>query len=345
MTSHSPSTSHYNVVEDTVLDANPETSSFPLIPLVRHESSGPNSSFKDGIQFAWDSTSLGTYKTCPRKYYYEMVVGWNFKLMPPALAYGIAIHLVFQTWHQLLALGMEKEVALLRCVKLAGLLGEHLPSGDTARRKEQLVRAVVWYLDQFWNDPAETVILSSGKAAVEYSFTLPLFEWKGSNGPLDVYLCGHIDRFCKWNGRVLAADYKTSKYQLDQKFFANFKPVTQFPIYVTAAHIIAAETQELASTDGILLDGIQVGVNFNRYNRAVIPFSPEEINEYIVGLEYWISQAMTSCETGYFPANEESCSKYAGCHFRDICNKPPARREAYLNGHFMKRTWDPLRSR
>ena len=337
---------HYNAIEDTVVEADPATSSFPLIAIARHEHNGPNSSFQEGIQFAWDSTSIGTYKACPRKYFYEIIKGYQSKLMPPALAYGIAIHLLFQTWHQLLAAGVDKETALLNCVRLAGLLGEKLPAGDNARRKEQLIRACVWYLDQFWDDPAKTIMLSNGKAAVEYSFTLPLFEWKSSAGtPMDVVLCGHIDRFVNWGGRVLAADYKTSKYQLDQKFFNNFKPITQFPIYVIAAHIIAAETQEVAATDGILLDGIQVGVNFNRYNRHIIPFSPEEINEYLEGLQYWISQAMSSCETGHFPMNEESCNKYAGCHFRDICNKPPARREAYLKGHYIQRTWDPLKSR
>jgi len=332
---------YYDVLNDELVTEPTEYA----VPLTRNEHTGPNSSFKDGIQFAWDSVSIGVYKTCPRKYYYEIIKGYQAKVMPPALAYGIAIHTLFQQWHQLLAAGMAKETALLNCVRLAGLLGEHLPAGDNARRKEQLVRAFVWYTDQFWDDPAETVILSNGKAAVEYSFTLPLFEWKSTNGPMDVYLCGHIDRFAKWNGRVLAADYKTSKYQLDQKFFNNFKPITQFPIYVIAAHLIAAETQELASTDGILLDGIQVGVNFNRYNRHVIPFSPEELDEYIEGLHYWIGRGMEACETNYFPMNEESCNKYAGCHFRDICNKPPARREAYLKGHYVQRTWDPLRSR
>lgn len=337
---------HYNAIEDIIVEADPTTSSFPLIPLSRYEHNNENGSFQDGIQFAWDSTSLGAFKTCPRKYFYEIVMGYQAKLMPPALAFGIAVHLLFQTWHQLLASGIDKETALLNCVRLAGLLGEKLPAGDTARRKEQLIRACVWYLDQFWDDPAKTVILSTGKAAVEYSFTLPLFEWDSATGEsVEVFLCGHIDRFVKWSGRVLAADYKTSKYQLDQKFFNNFKPVTQFPIYVIAAHLIAAETQELASTDGILLDGIQVGVNFNRYNRHIIPFSPEEINEYIEGLHYWISQGMESCRTGVFPMNEESCNKYAGCHFRDICNKPPARREAYLKGHYIQRTWDPLQSR
>lgn len=338
---------HYNVIEDKLVEADPETSSFPLIPLSRHEHTGPNTSFDGPIQFAWDSTSLADYKECPRKYQYRIVRGLQPKTMPPALAFGIAIHLIFQTWHQLIASGLEKETALLNCVRLAGLLGEKLPPGDNARRKEQLVRCTVWYIDQFWDDPAETVTLSDGKAAVEYSFTLPLFEWTSpvSGKTLSVYLCGHIDRFAKWMSRVLAADYKTSKYQLDSKFFDKFKPITQFPIYVIASHLIAAETQELASTDGILLDGIQVGVNFNRFNRHIIPYSPEELDEYIVDLQHWISRAMEDSERGYFPKNEESCHKYSGCEFRSICSRPPARREAYLNGHFISRTWDPLRSR
>lgn len=336
----------YNAIKDIIIEADPATASFPIIPLSRHEHEGENSSFSNGVQFAWDSVSIGAFKDCPRKYYYKLVMGYQHKIMPPPLAFGIAIHLMFQTWHQLLAYGMPKEQALLNCVRLAGLIGEKLPNGDNARRKEQLIRATVWYLDQFWDDPAKTVILSNGKAAVEYSFTLPLFTYTDIDGAkIEVYLCGHIDRYAKWGGRVLAADYKTSKYQLDQKFFAKFKPVTQFPIYVLASHIIAAETQELASTDGILLDGIQVGVNFNRYNRHIVPYSPEEIDEYIENLQYWISQAMHCCETGYFPMNEESCTKYAGCEFQDICNKPPARRDAYLKGHFVQRTWDPLRSR
>jgi hypothetical protein len=337
---------HYNAMEDTIVEADPETSSFPLIALSRHEHHNENGSFRNGIQFAWDSTSIGVFKTCPRKYWYEIIKGYQAKIMPPALAFGIAIHLMFQTWHQLLAAGMGKETALLNCVRLAGLMGEKLPMADTSRRKEQLIRATVWYLDQFWDDQAETVMLSNGKAAVEYSFTLPLFEWKDTDGnPMEVYLCGHIDRFVKMGDRVLAADYKTSKYPLDQKFFNNFKPNTQFPIYVVASHLIAAETQELPSTDGILLDGIQVGVNYNRYNRHIIPFSPEEINEYIEGLQYWISKGMEACETGIFPMNEESCGKYGGCHFREICNKQPARREAYLKGTYIQRTWDPLKSR
>lgn len=330
---------YYDIINDTITPTG-DGNNF-LVPLGIEQSTAPNTAIKDGAQFAWDSTSIGLFKTCPYKYKLTIIDGWHHKVVPPALAYGIFIHRLFQAWHQLIALDIPKETALLNCVKLAGLLGEHLPAGDTARQKEQLIRAAVWYFEQFWDDPAETVILSNGKPAVEYSFTLPFFKYLDQQ----VYLCGHIDRFAKWQGRVLAADYKTTKYGLDNKFFNKFKPSTQFPLYIAASHIIASETQELKATDGILLDGIQVGVNFNRYARYVVPYSPEEINHYLEGLQYWIKRAMDAGREGYFPPNEESCDKYGGCPFRDICNKPPVRHEAYIKGHFVKRTWDPLKER
>lgn len=331
---------YYNPWTDEVLASGSE-SDYGIVPLGTPYSSEANSSLKDGIQFAWDNTSIGWFKTCPRKYFFHMICGWTYKVMPPPLAFGIFIHRLFQTWHQLIASDMEKDIALIRCVKLAGLLGEKLPQGDTARRKEQLIRAFVWYVEQFWDDPAKTVILSNGKPAVEYSFTLPLFEHNGEQ----IFLCGHIDRYAEWQGKVLAADYKSTKYGLDRKFFEKFKPNGQFATYTSVSHIIAAETHDMPSTDGLLLDAIQLGVNFNRYQRQVIPFCLEEVDEHIKGTMFWITQARECSEAGYFPANEESCGNYGGCEFRSICAKPPARREDYLRGHFVKKIWDPLRSR
>jgi hypothetical protein len=330
----------YNPWTDEILNEGDEND-HKLIPLGNPYHNDENSSMKDGIQFAWDNTSLGWFKTCPRKYHFHMIQGWTYKVMPPPLAFGIYIHRLFQTWHQLLASDMDKTECLLRCVKLAGLLGEKLPKGDTARQKEQLVRAFVWYVEQFWDDPAKTVILSDGTPAVEYSFTLPFFEHNGEQ----VFLCGHIDRYAEWQGKVMACDYKSTKYGLDRRFFDKFKPNGQFATYASVSHIIAAETHDLPSADGLMLDAVQLGVNFNRYQRQVIPFSLEEVDEHIKGMTFWITRAREASEEGYFPANEESCGNYGGCEFREICSKAPARRQDYLRGHFVKKVWDPLRSR
>ena len=99
-----------------------------------------NTAFTNGIQFAWDSTSINLYKTCARKYYWTIVKGYVPKTMPPALAFGIHLHTLLQTWHQLVESGMDKHTSFMRVTRLAGLLGETLPPGDTARTKETFSR-------------------------------------------------------------------------------------------------------------------------------------------------------------------------------------------------------------
>jgi hypothetical protein len=332
---------YYLPLVDKIVDEETAKNYSFAVPIGIPKLTGPNTSIVNGIQQAWDNTSISLFKTCPRKYYYTIHLGYVAKVTPPPLAFGIYFHSLCQTWHHLLSAGVDKETSLLRIVRLAGLFGEALPAGDTSRTKETLVRTIVWYLEQFWDDAAKPVILSNGTPASEYSFTIPLMEYQN----LEVYLCGHIDLMVKWQGKVYTMDYKTTKYGLDRRFFAKFKPSTQMPLYTAATHIIAGETQDLPSANGVIIDGIQLGVNFSRYARGVVEFSLEEVEEYLEGLKYWIKQAMDACAADYFPANEESCEKYGGCVFRDICSKPAARREAYLEGNFGKQTWDCLQSR
>ena len=325
--------------DEIVSEPPPDTFAVPL--QVERPEGIENTSIKDGIQFALDNTSIALFKTCPRKYKLTILDGWNLKSMPLPLKFGIHFHSIMQTWHILKTSDTPKDEALLRVVRLAGLLGETLHSGDNTRGKEQLLRSTIWYIETFWEDSARTVMLSTGKPAVEYSFTLPFFEHNGDQ----IYLCGHLDRVVKWQGKVYTSDFKTTKYPLDSAFPAKFKPSGQFTLYSAATHIIADATQDLPAADGILLDAIQLGVNFNRYQRYIVPFSLEEIDEYLTGLRYWIIRLREAAEAGAFPANEEACGLYGGCVFREICSHPPARREAYLRGHFKQSVWDPLQSR
>ena len=49
-----------------------------------------NKSFKDGIQHAWDATSLSLAQACLRKYYYKMVEGWRPNTYSDHLRFGAA---------------------------------------------------------------------------------------------------------------------------------------------------------------------------------------------------------------------------------------------------------------
>lgn len=330
------------------LPSTDELTSFPLpdaIPIGDTPvASSENTSFVAGshAQFAWDSVSLNSFKTCPRKYYYEIVLGYELKLRPATLGFGIAFHTCAETWHKLIASGMPRDIAITRIVRLAGLLGETITPGDPVRTKETLVRTVVWYLLQFWQDPAVTTHLTTGKPAVEFSFTFPLTFVNGT----EIFLCGHIDRIVEFLGDILISDYKTTKSALDHRYFEQYKPNGQLKQYLLAATVLARTGTAIPTPpSGVLVEAAQVGVTFSRFMRFPVNYLPSDLEEYALDTADWIERAHACADSGRWPMNESSCDKYGGCTFREVCRQSPNYRRLYLEAKFQPRVWDPLKAR
>jgi hypothetical protein len=168
------------------------------------------------IQFAWDSTSLGWFKECPRLYQYFMIEGWSPKGEHVHLKFGGLYHSALEHYDMARALGHNHEEALnlivhqtlidtwehdLKCVnghdRCEGGAFEGCPycekvggkpwvSEHETKTRETLIRSIIWYLEQFGvTDPAETVILADGKPAVELSFRMEL-DWGPSAIPQSI---------------------------------------------------------------------------------------------------------------------------------------------------------------
>ncbi len=331
---------YYNPLTDVLSELPTEHALF----IGEEERTGVNTSFVKNteVQFAFDSVSLNSLKTCPRKYFYEIIQGYEMKIRPATLGFGIAFHTCMEQWHKLLAFNVPKEDAILRITRLAGLLGETVTGGDPVRTKETLMRTVCWYLFQFWDDPARTTTLTTGKPAVEFSFTFPLEIIDG----VQTYLCGHIDRIVVFQGELFITDYKTTKAALDHRYFEQYKPNGQLKGYLLAAHVLASEGTAVPETPaGALIEAAQLGVNFSRYMRFPVMYSIADIEEYAGNTIEWIKLAHMFADKGNWPMNESSCDKYGGCTFREICRQSPAFRQRHLETAFRQRTWDPLRSR
>jgi hypothetical protein len=148
------------------------------VPLSESHSNAPNRSIIPGttLQWVYDSTSLMLLQGCLRKYNFRLLQGWQQRELPPPLAWGRDFHTCKETYHKCIAVGLDHETAVLRTTKLAMLLGERLLSLDTSRTKETLVRSVVWYLEEYKDDPLKTALLPDGSPAVELSFMLPVFD-------------------------------------------------------------------------------------------------------------------------------------------------------------------------
>jgi len=300
-----------------------------------------------GLQIAWDATSLGLLKTCPRKYYLSLIEGWNSKGTAIPLSFGIWYHQGLEHYHKYKAQGLSHDEALCKVVTFLLTTtvthnedGTFSPweSGDTKRNRFTLVRAVVWYLEEFGeDDPAVTLVASDGRPMVELSFRFET-EYNSPEGK-PYLLCGHFDRLAEFASQNYVVDYKTTGSQLNSRFFDNFTPDNQMSLYSLAGEIVLG-----SPLAGVIIDGAQIAVTFNRYARGFASRTPEQNEEWYADLGHWINVAESYAAACHWPANDTTgaCGMYGGCTFRSICAKSPSVRHVFLEGDFIRRVWDPL---
>ena len=303
------------------------------------------------LQYAWDSTSLGAYKTCPFKYFLSIVLGYSGK-RKDALEFGIAFHSAMQHYHYARAEGEDHTPAIRAALREAlrsftepdsdGVLKIY-EAGVKERNLYALLRAVVWHLDFFTDngfkeDNCKTIILENGKPAAELSFRFS----PDLNLPAEfteVYLCGHMDHVVEQNGSIFVKDYKTTK-SITSRFFDQFNPDNQMTLYTLAGNVVFG-----LPVKGVIIDGVQLGVHFARFQRGYSYRTKEQLETWLQDTEFWLRQAHHSAATGHWPMNDKSCNMYGGCEFREVCSAPHSLHKQLLDSKFVQRTWDPLQTR
>lgn len=310
-----------------------------------------NKSFDaDGVQFAFDSTSLKLAETCLRKYEYKMILGWQPERKSVHLLFGSWYASALESYYKYVADGMSSDEALIEIVSEAltetwvfdtDECGEPIPdsgspwvSDHNTKTRENLIRTCVWYIDQFGDDDScSTVILSSGQPAVEHSFRL---EWDN-----DIIYCGHLDRLVEYGNHIYIQDQKTTQSTITSRYFDGYNPDSQMSGYTFAGKAIFN-----LPIKGIMIDAVQIAVGFSRFERGFSFRTEDQLNEWYDHSMYYIERARQATRDNYFPLNPSSCNNYGGCEFRHICSKAPSVREQFLKGDFVKgKRWDPLEVR
>lgn len=319
-----------------------------------------------GFQFAWDSTSLGAFITCPRKYYLSLLQGWTSHTKSVHLIFGGHYASALEHYHKHRAAAVDHDNAL-RLVVLEALVNtwdydivpEGTPGANSRKKdhhsyewflpgtgkpadwlhasktRDTLIRSIVWYLEQFKDDPMKTVILSNGQAAVEYSFSIDLSE--------DYTYCGHIDRLVTYgdDDDIYVQDQKTTGAQITPRFFEGYSPDYQMTGYTWAGQIIFQ-----MPVKGVVIDAAYIAVGFTAFGRQPVTRSDRQLEEFRTEALHYIGLAKQCHESGYYPMNRTACGNYGGCEFRRICGAVPGIRENLLQGGFTKRDrWDPLARR
>lgn len=296
-----------------------------------------------GLQFAWDATSLSAFKECPRKYYYSIVLGYEPKQRSYHLTFGIFYHEALETYDHARSSGLSHDqstqAAIWSTLKKTWDTQLQRPwnSGDPYKNRFTLIRTIIWYLDHFADDPISTIQLANGKPAVELSFRYE-FPYRMGTGE-SVIACGHLDRLGEIGGGVWVVDRKTTKHELNERYFQQFSPDTQMTWYTLAGKIVYD-----VPVQGVILDGAQVLVNSSRFQRQPISRTRSQLDEFIGDVKLLLGQAEGYAEDNYWPQNTASCFNFGGCKFRSICSRSPEVRQQFLDDptQFQKRIWDPL---
>jgi hypothetical protein len=304
------------------------------------------------IQFAWDSTSLGRLKTCPRLYYYEQLEGWSTRNDNIHLRFGIEYHQAMQNYEVLRAAGADHDFAVEETVRalllrIADWEPDQISNAGRYKNPHSLVRSVIWYFEHFKNDPAKVVMLNGNKPAVELSFRFEL-DW-GPTGDQPYVLCGHLDKVVEYNNDMFVMDFKTTTTTPGQHFFEGFQPSNQMTLYTLASQIILG-----SPVKGVIINAVQLllkpeGYGTTAFQRGFTYRTPDQLEEWIEDLHYWFRLAQAYANANYWPMNDTACDKFGGCRFRSICSKSPAVRDNFLRSNFTQlpenERWNPLRSR
>lgn len=298
------------------------------------------SPFIDGtnIQFAWDSSSLELLKRCPRLYYYNMILGYRGKEDNVHLRFGGEAHQAFQEYEILKAGGMDHEEASFHVVKALLQRTDDWRPDHKYKNRPFLIRTVIWYLEKFKDDPAQTYILANGKPAVELSFNFEL-DWGYDNQPY--LLCGHLDRVVTYQDELFATDVKTTTSTPTDYYWNQFEPNNQMTLYTLAGQVIFN-----LPIKGIVITSAQIMIEATRFTRHITYRTKDQLTEWLKDLAWWTDAAEKYAEEGHWPMNDTACDKYGGCPFRGICSKSPSVRDRFLKSEFERgEIWNPLRIR
>lgn len=303
----------------------------------------------DGLQFAWDSTSIKIAEECLYKYKLKMIDGWTPLRRSVHLDFGGWYASALESYHKYVADGMSPEEATIEVVHEALIesweyevdeTGDPIPgtgqpwaSDHNTKTRENLIRTIVWYLDEFSEDPCKTVILSSGQAAVEHSFRIDVDN--------DIVLCGHLDRLVDYGDKLYITDNKTTGSTISPRYFEQWNPDTQMSLYTWAGQAIFN-----LPVKGVIIDAAQIAVGFSRFERGFTFRDDAQLDEFYDNAMFHIEAARKATIEQHFPMNTSSCNNFGGCQFRNICSKSPHVRENFLKGDFVRgERWDPLKAR
>jgi len=257
-----------------------------------------------------DSSKLGLYMLCPRKFFYRYMLGWSNE--------GNSIHLVFgDAWHQALAAFYEGK-SVDECYTkyfLPRFREEFPPDMDLqvgAKSPDRAKEGLEAYAQRYRHDEFKVV-------AVEVAGSVPVSPDTNMQFRLDLVVQDAQNRY-------MIVEHKTSGTYRKDLWENQWVLSNQVNLYL---HALKAYYHD-SEVYGAIVNGTFFYKTKIEFLRTPVRPPNKHVRAWLWDLNYWITalkeeraflNAATSADDVLtcFPRNPGACTQFSTCEFHDMC--------------------------
>jgi hypothetical protein len=295
-----------------------------------------------------DSTMMSCFRACPRRFYYEFILGLRPAGLSGDLHAGGCFATALERYYKAVYVeGATNDTALQRALgAFLNAWGDFEPIKDTPKTRDNVWQAVEDYFKQ-WSpatDPVQPFRDEKGEPSMEFTFAIPLEPAAESgsgdtNFPLHpvtkqpfIY-SGRFDMLGIKAGRIRWRDEKTTK-GIGANWAEQWDLRSQFLGYTWALQQSGIKCDGgIVRGIGILKTKITLVEAEKIYSNVLIARWHEQLRR-----DLWRLRRMW--DEGYWDYNlADACTSYGGCAFRLPCSSEEPSR--WYSGYNVRR-WNPI---
>lgn len=298
-----------------------------------------------------DSTMMSCFRSCPKKFYREFVLGLRPSALSVDLHAGGCFASALESFYEAIYIqGMSVDEATRHAYShYMQAWGDFVPVRDTPKNSVRVWGAVEDYIKTYppHLDKVQPYRGADGKPAMEFTFAIPLtpaisgYNNDGSGGGFPEHpvtrepflYSGRFDMLGSMDGRPVVRDEKTTK-SISSNWSQQWDLRSQFSGYVWACQ------QSGLDLDTVVIRGIGILKTMFHQVEAIKNYNKTNVSRWHEQLRRDMWRLVKCWNEDYFDYNlAESCSAYGGCPFIDLCNSPD---ETRWYDNYTVRRWNPL---
>lgn len=277
----------------------------------------------------WDYSTLSSFQTCRKKYYFEHVRHLKPKLKGAALEFGGALHLALDAYY-----GNDDKEASLILAKKAFSDNWKDREGDEIRTVENGIKMLEHYALKYKHEPYKVI----GKPETGFVFFIG-----------DILFGGRIDLPVEWDGNLWIMEHKTTT-RLSSSYFSQYELDKQVTGYIIAAEeyfqrkVYGCIVNVLEPWKEVIRKSVKTKQPEDHFARSPITRSIMLKDRFKLNVQR-IVRDIKWCEENdeYMEAEKKEVCHYYNrpCPYLQLCKY--GEDERVINNDFIVEPWEPFK--